>query len=196
MKKRMFLFVVIAMIVSVVHGQDGFELSEVNVSGGKSAITSGLDVKIVLKKDNLLLGGQVNHQRVYGMYGSVLSEKVTLLATGGYFQNTPWLGAEAFWSPFKSLTIVGWYGHAMHDAKESFDWAPQTLFAYFAGFLQVTKNVTVSYTVQEFYGWLNLPGCKYTKQVGKEFSVYTGVDYALESNEPYFCLGLKYVPKH
>ncbi len=175
--------------------EERYTLSEIVVSGGKSPITSGLDVKVTFQKENKILGGRVNHQRVFAFTGRNLDKLNTVvLFTGGFFQNTPWAGAEIISSPTKYFTFIGWYGHATNPLGEKLNWNPESFFTYLGAFFQLSDNLSLSYTLQEFEGWMNLPGIKYSKNLSENYSWFAGADYWLEEKEPMFSLGIVYIP--
>jgi len=170
-----------------------FQLTRIQGTGGESSMTSGLDVKITFQKQNQILGGRANYQRVFAFYGYNLPElKTQVLATGGYFLNAPWAGVQVISSPAKNFTAIAWYGHGAHPLGSKFGWNPESFFSYFAGFYQISERVTLSLAAQEFNGWMKLPGIKYSIPINGKYKIFTGVEYCLEKEEPYFSIGFTF----
>lgn len=196
MKKIILSLTLVVLVSGIGFSQElgNYELTQLQGTGGKSPITSGLDVKISFMNENKILGGRANYQRVYVFYGyNIPKLKTQILGTAGFFDNTPWGGLEIISSPLKNFTLIGWYGHGSHPLGKKFSWNPESFFSYFAA-LYSFKNLTLSYSLQEFNGWMNVPGIKYTLPINGKYKAFVGMDYCIEGKEPMFRIGFEFRP--
>lgn len=174
----------------LLYGQE-FNLSSVTASIGKGALSSGYDISIAFSNGENTFKVTGNHTRVYGTYSWEVFHDARVLATGGFFKNTPWFGPQVIFSPADFVTLTSWYGFSF-GTPEHPDWKMTTMVQYNAISIKVA-GITVTYAISKFvYDPIDyIPGVAYSGSINKSWGYNVSVDYTVNGKEPLFMFGLQ-----
>ncbi|MCX6815312.1 MAG: hypothetical protein NT120_00480 [Candidatus Aenigmarchaeota archaeon] len=181
--------VVFFMFTAAAFGQD-FKMSQIVVSSGEGALTSGLDVYVEMRDTTFWkFSLQANSERAYFMYGYD-TPYFTLYASGGVFRNTPWFGPRI---DFRFAFIEMFYWHAWQTGELEY---PKWDVRYQASITYASaswRGFKASYLVMDFLGdWIHLPGCEYSTSINERVKFALGMDYHVEKMKPLFRVEIRY----
>ncbi len=185
--RSLIIFAVSMMFFGQAAGQ--MKLDNISTAVGKSATSSGYDITVLFSNANQHFSVTGNSQRVYAVYSWDLP-KLNMGASGGFYQNTPWLGPIVTYSPTNYLSFVYW-GAVSGGLPNKPDWKARSIFQWVSADVKI-GSVDACYGLLKFLdGKLdNLPGIRYTGNVNSDWSFRVGMDYDVNAEQPLFQLGL------
>ena len=162
------------------------KITDLTISSGKSSLSTGICGSIGIETgDEYKLIFEVNQSYMQFMYGKVIGD-FYIAGSGGYFNNTPWIGPYVTYSPTNWLSFLTWEGwEAGTDGKPS----TKEVNMYFA-YNSVKVSIGIfyaQYALLHFEKCIpdNLPGVGIAIPVGK-YTFSIGADYSLRDEKPLF----------
>lgn len=188
---RLFVvFTVLLLSVSLLPAQEDYKISDVTISSGRGALSSGIFGSVNIVSENRRLIFEVEKDFVEAMYGSQQGD-FFLAGSGGFFQNTPWVGPYII---FKKgiLTAVSWNGIAAGQANNP-EWKLKFLFAFHSVRLDLSPFY-IAWTRISFQkdAVNDLPGAGIGFKFGNQISCSVGGEYTLRDKKPLFGASLNY----
>lgn len=199
MKKiSILLSVIFVILVSPIFGQTDsvqsrkMELYSVDLSSGKSALSSGLSIDFNLKGPNTNTQITLRQDRIFvnHLY-SFPKLKIGIGPSFGYFQNVPFGGVMCKFSPFKFFSTLHWAGYSFGEPNGKMNIKPSFLFLVNSANINIWR-LRGSYSIVNF---MKLPAkhvvsiC-YQHQVAKNFTLYTDAGYDMTNNEQLLKFGV------
>lgn len=171
--------------------QDDYRLSDITVSSGKGALSSGVFASATVMNTSWRLIFQVNNDFVQAMYGTN-EGSLFLAGSGGFFMNTPWVGPYIEVQPWDFLFAVSWIGvSAGKGGEPSTD--PQLFFLFHS--VRVTMGpFYASHTLIHYQKDVpnHLPGIGWNFTLGTKVTCSIGAEYTLRDKEPLFSGVIQY----
>jgi hypothetical protein len=193
--KKLFVMMISVMIISMVSAQEiktNWQLSDVTISAGKGALTSGFDTRFDFSnnKDGILFL-QANNDRAVVNVGKKFGN-FQLIESIGVFKNIPWTGPMLLYQlgPFD---FIVWNGVGFAKTKELLapSYTPQFFFSYEGMGVTIKKNNKLSAAVMWFGNekpnWF--VSYKRTLSVGEKSKFFGEVTYNYNLKIPMFVLG-------
>lgn len=190
MKKLTLLFILMIALTAISFTQEEYKISDVTVSSGRGALSSGIFGSINVIGNNNRLIFEVEKDFAQAMYGKQMGD-FFVAGSGGFFQNTPWVGPYIVFS--KSVfTLVSWNGIAAGQAND-----PQLKLKFIFAFHSIRVDIKpfyLNYAVISFQQDRvnNLPGAGIVIPVGDKVTCSVGGDYTLRDKKPLFGASLNY----
>jgi len=199
MKKVIFLSIIFVTILCFnVFGQSDsvvakkIELSSVELSTGRSALSSGLSLDFFLKGEKTNTQITLRQDRIFFNHIYSLPKlKISVGPSVGYFQNVPFGGVIGKFSPLKFFSTLHWVGYSFGEPNKKMNIEPSFLFLVNSANINVWR-LRGSYSVVKF---MELPAkhvvsvC-YQHQIAKNFAVYTDAGYDLTNKEQLLKFGV------
>jgi len=150
MKTKLFTIVIILFAINLVSAKENktikvgnYELSNVTVTSGKGALTSGFDTQFGfanIKDTTKVLFLQANNDRICINIGKSFGN-LTLLESVAVFKNIPWTGPMILYNagPFDAIVWNG-VGFAKTNELLAPSYKPQFFFSYEGVGLTFLKN--------------------------------------------------------
>jgi hypothetical protein len=198
MKKLNSLIVLLVICISTIFGQTDSiqskktELYSVDLSTGKSALSSGLSLDFNLKGPNANTQITLRQDRIFvnHLY-SIPKLKMSIGPSFGYFQNVPFGGVIGKFSPFKFFSTLHWVGYSFGTPNGEMSISPSFLFLVNSANINVWR-LRGSYSIVNF---MELPAkhvvsiC-YQHQIAKNFTLYTDAGYDMTNKEQLLKFGV------
>ncbi len=198
MKKLFVLFVMVSIsIVSFSQTSPrlgNYNLSELTISSGKGAISSGLDTYFNFTNSvtpNMVLFIQANSDRITINVGKRFGN-LKLIESFGIYKNMPWTGPMILYN-IGPLDFIAWNGiiFATTDQLQAPGHKPQFFFSYEGMGLTIAKYHRVGAAVMWFgtqpMNWF--VSYKGTVPIGKQSKIFGEVTYNHNLNIPMFVIG-------
>lgn len=199
MNSKLFISVIFSILFAIsIYGQNDsvpvkkIELNRVDLSTGKSALSSGLSLDFYLNSKNANTQITLRQDRIFFNYLYSLSKlKMSIGPSVGYFQNVPFGGIIGKFSPFKFFSTLHWVGYSFGEPNGKMNIEPSFLFLVNSANINVWR-LRGSYSVVNF---MKLPAkhvvsiC-YQHQIAKNFAVYTDAGYDLTNKEQLLKFGV------
>ncbi len=168
-----------------------YRISSVTLSSGRSALSDGIGGSLTVTNNTETLYFQVAANYVQAMYGTDYG-CCFVSASGGFYDNTPWLGPYVFIQPLKYVTFTTWWGVFAGTGGHP-GWRPNFSFAYNSLSLNIGPAY-IAYTVLHYQKDVpnNLPGFGFKLNFGTKISSVIGCDYSLRDKGPLFSSSLTY----
>lgn len=186
------------MIASVLFAQNKpikigkYQLTDVTITSGKGALTSGLDTRFDFKDDKShVLFIQANSDRVTVNYGKAWKH-FKLIGSFGVFKNMPWCGPMLIFN-FGPVDITAWNGIVLSKdpSLTEFGYHPQFFISYEGAGLTFCKNNRIGGAVlwfgQQPMNWFL--SYKRTINIGEKSKIFAEVTYNHALNNPMFVVG-------
>ena len=199
MKVKMIIFATMMAIASVAHAQTenkkGFEISEISISSGKGALTSGFDSYVGFSHgENGILFFQANNDRLCINIGKSFGN-LKLIESVGVFKNIPWTGPMILYQ-LGPIDMIAWNGFGFAKNKEVTvpGWKPQFFVSYEGLGLTFLKSNRIGASVMWFatapMNWF----ISYKKviPVNENSKFYGEITYNHNLDIPMFNLGYTY----
>lgn len=193
--KKVFVMIIGIIVMNVVSAQESktnYSLSDVTVSGGKGALTSGFDTRFDFSNNqNGILFLQANNDRAVINVGKKFGN-LQLIESIGVFKNIPWTGPMVIYQ-LGPLDFIVWNGIGFAKTKELLapSYKPQFFFSYEGIGLTVNKNNRLSASVMWFAtekpNWFI--SYKRTISLGKTSKLFGEVTYNHALDIPMFVIG-------
>lgn len=192
--KAILLFAVMALAANMAFAQTSdsdYRLSSVTLSSGESALSNGIGGSVTVTNATETLYFQVAANYVQFMYGRNYG-CAYVAGSGGFFDNTPWIGPYVVVQPLKYLTFTTWEGVSAGAGGDP-SWKGRFFFAYNNATIDLGPAY-VAYTVLHYQRDVvnNLPGAGLNVPLGKRFRGVIGCDYSLRDHKPLFASSLTY----
>ena len=209
------LTVITLGLASPVAAQDGYRVSTVIVSSGKSPTTSGLAGTIQFRNDNKgYMEVTVQQESARFMYGRDFAAgplACSLYGVVGYFQGAPFLspyfycGAPVGQIAGQRVFVGGLLWPGLYLGREPDNWRddghlnPETMYA--TNLLMASINVgrvgaTFSYLNVLDDPWNFLPGVSYTHPLTADFNVQGSATWNSNAEDTMYYIGLSWqVPR-
>ena len=198
-KSFIFLFVVFTFcMVSSVFGQNDSvqskktELVSVDLSYGKSALSSGLSLAFNLKGQKTFTQITLSQDIIFlNHFYSVPKLKLNIGPSVGYFQNVPFGGVICKFSPFKFFSTLHWVGYSFGTPNGKMSIEPSFLFLVNSASINVWR-LKGSYSIVNFMGLpaKHVVSVCYQHQIAKNFAVYTDAGYDMTNKEQLLKFGI------
>ncbi len=185
--KTAFIIVISLILFSSIFAQEEEpKISSISISSGESSLSKGICGSVTVQtSEDWRLIFEVNQSYMQFMYGKDISW-LYVAGSGGYFNNTPWIGPYLVATPTDWLTFTSWEGVEMGtDGKPN----AKELNFYFA-FNSAKISISyfyVQYAILHFemQNPDNLPGGGISIPIGK-YTFSIGADYSIKSQKPLF----------
>ena len=125
------MFVAIMNINAQIENKEGFKVSEIGISSGKGALTSGFDTYVGFSHgENGILFFQANNDRICVNIGRSFG-KLKLIESVAVFKNIPWTGPMVLYQ-LGPVDMIVWngVGFAKTNQLSSPGWKPQFMCSY------------------------------------------------------------------
>ncbi len=201
MKTLNLLFAMVLVIVNLVSAQEknivkvgNWQLSDVTVTSGKGALTSGFDTQFGftnLKNDKLVMFLQANNDRICITVGKKFGN-LKVLESVAVFKNIPWTGPMILYSagPFDAIV---WNGIGLGKTPELLapSYKPQFFFSYEGMGVTFLKNNRIGASAMWFtttpVNWFI--SYKHHFNVGKNSKFFAECTYNHNLDIPMFVIG-------
>lgn len=172
---------------------DKLSLSAIDFSTGKSALGSGFYVNLNLSSDKNVLQMTFAEEKIFlNYFFKVNSLKVKIGPTGGYFQNVPFTGAIATWTPCKVFSTLHWVGYSFGDLGGKVSLDPSFLFAINTANIDVWR-FRLSYSSVAFQKtYKDVVTLRYSQKLTESFSGYTDLGYDMTNKLQLLKAGVNY----
>ncbi len=190
MKKIILLSILMVTLTVISSAQEEYKISDITVSSGRGALSSGIFASInVIGNDNRLIF-EVEKDFVEAMYGKTIGD-FFLAGSGGFFQNTPWVGPYVVFNK-GIFSFTSWYGMGAGQANNP-EWKTKFLFAFNSARLNLSPFY-VAWTRISFQKDMvnDLPAAGVSFQFGNQISCSVGGEYTLRDKKPLFGASLNY----
>jgi hypothetical protein len=189
--KNAILVAIFTIILTLVSLAQDYKLSDITMSSGRGALSSGIFASTNVVGDNntrLIMDFEKSFVEI--MYG-VQSEKTFLAGSAGLFENAPWIGHYIVFQP-SIFTITSWSGIAAGQANDP-KWKLQFLFLYHSIRMDV-EPFYIAWTRISFQkdAVNDLPGAGVVIPVGSKITCSVGGEYTLRDKKPLFGAALNY----
>jgi hypothetical protein len=155
------------------------QLSSVEVSSGKGAVTSGLYMFVNMESERAVLTATIsqNDLEITYLY-RLFKDKLFIGPNAGFFFNVPYGGPMIVFSPVKYISTLHWFGGSFGKPGGEIALEPSFLFAVNSLTINVWRlNATyclINYMENEPQHTVSL---KYSQPINKHFSIYTDIGY-------------------
>jgi len=197
MKKIIVMFVIIIAFVNSVYSQEiksnNFSISDITISSGKGALTSGFDTRIdFTTNDNNVLFIQANNDRACVNIGKKFGA-FKILESVAVYKNIPWTGPMVLFAKGAFDAIV-WNGVGFAKTKDCLapDFKPQFFVSYEGLGATFARNNRIGGAVMYFesnpkVNWFI--SYKRTVILGSKAKVFAEVTYNHQLDIPMFIVG-------
>jgi hypothetical protein len=197
MKKLLFVLVIILISLNVIAQErtvriGNYSLSDVTVTSGKGALTSGFDTRFSFKnQENDILFLVANNDRIVINVGKKIGN-FSLIQSIGVFKNIPWTGPMIIYEigPLDVMTWTG-IGFAKDNQLKEPSYKPQFFFNYESIGLTFLKNNRIGASMMLFatepINWFI--SYKRTINIGEKSKLFAEVTYNHALNIPMFVIG-------
>ena len=201
MKTKLFTIAIIFCVVNLVSAQEkktikvgNYQLSDVTVTSGKGALTSGLDTQfgfVNTKDSTKVLFLQANNDRICINVGKSFGN-LTLLESVAVFKNIPWTGPMILYKagPFDFIVWNG-IGFAKTNQLLEPSFKPQFFFSYEGVGLTFAKNNRIGASAMWFatqpVNWF--VSYKRTFNIGEKSKLFAECTYNHALDIPMFVIG-------
>lgn len=176
-----------------------YTLSDVTVSSGKTAITSGLDTKVDFTHidSNRVMFVLANADRIMVNVGKKWN-KFTYIQSFGQFKNIPWTG-PMFIVNMGPVDVTVWHGFGLSKDKTLKEpgLKPNFFFSYEGVGVKLPKNSRINASVIWFttnkMNWF--VGYKKTVLIGEKAKIFGEITYNHNENIPMFVVGYTFKVK-
>lgn len=168
------------------------ELSSVDLSTGRNALSNGISLDFYLKSGNANTQITIRQDRVFFNHLYSLPRlRISIGPSAGYFQNIPFGGIIGRLSPFKFFSTLHWVGYSFGEPNGKMNIEPSSLFVVNSASINAWR-LRGSYSVVKL---MELPAkhvasIYYQHQMAKNFAVYTDVGYDLVNKEQLLKFGV------
>lgn len=198
MKNIIIILSLLLLSVISAFGQDSvltekpIKLSSIELSTGKSALSSGFSAEfnfatknnktqITLRQDRILINSLWTVKKI----------RVSVGPSFGYFQNVPFAGAIAVFAPFKFFSTLHWVGYSFGEPNKKLAFKPSFLFLVNSASIKVW-NFSASYSIISF---MELPTKQvvslcYKQKILNDFFAYTDIGYDMTNKEQLLKVGV------
>lgn len=203
MKTKLLLVIAIVLVVvNSVFAQEtkktvkvgNWQLSDVTVTSGRGALTSGFDTQFGftnLKNDNLVLFLQANNDRICATFGKKFGN-LKVLESVAVFKNIPWTGPMILYKagPFD---FIVWNGVGFGKTPELLapSYKPQFFFSYEGMGVTFLKNNRIGASAMWFatqpVNWF--VSYKHTFDIGEKSKLFAEATYNHALDIPMFVIG-------
>jgi hypothetical protein len=174
----------------------GIHLSNIDVSSGKGAVSSGLYLYFNLESDKAILQTTISENDLEITYFyRLFKDKILIGPNIGYFYNVPYGGAMIVFSPIKYISTLHWGGWSFGQPDRKMESDASFLF----GVNSISVNAwrfNASYCLINYMK--NKPqhtvSLKYTQAINKSFSVYTDVGWDFKNENQLLKIGINWKP--
>lgn len=202
MKTKLVLLAIALVVVNLVSAQEvkkavkvgNWQLSDVTVTSGKGALTSGFDTQFGftnLKNDKLVLFLQANNDRICATVGKRFGN-FKVLESFAVFKNIPWTGPMILYSagPFDAIVWNG-VGFAKTNELLAPSYKPQFFFSYEGVGLTFLKNNRIGASAMWFgttpVNWF--VSYKHNFNIGEKSKLFAECTYNHNLDIPMFVIG-------
>ena len=193
MKKfRLLLLVVLFSSITIVNAQEKkFTVSDVTVSSGKTALTSGLDTKVSFSNGKNVIFIQANADRAILNIGKKI-KYFQIVESFGVYKNVLWTGPQIVYQK-KFLDVMLWNGVGFGKDRELT--CPGTKPEFFLSFEGVGITFLKNYRIGGSVLWFRTDpinwfvSIKRTFSIGEKSKMFTEVTYNHTLDIPMFVIG-------
>lgn len=193
LKFYLLLSVILCSVSLFGQSSDKLSLSSIDFSTGKSALGSGFYTTFSLNSNKNVLQMTFAEEKIFlNYFFKVNSLKMKIGPTGGYFQNVPFTGAIATWTPCKVFSTLHWVGYSFGDLGGKVSLSPSFLFAINTANIDVWR-FRLSYSSVAFQKtYKDVVTLRYSQKLTESFSVYTDLGYDLTNDLQLLKAGVNY----
>jgi len=201
MKTKLVVLAIVLMTSNVMFAQDtikvktlkvgNYSLTDVTISSGKGALTSGFDTRFDFSNDhNIFITLQANNDRANIMIGKKWGNFKAIASLGSY-KNIPWIG-PMFLYTLGPLDFTVWNGIGFAKTNQFTDvgYKPEFFFSYEGAGVTLGKN-RISGAVMWFatdpMNWFASYKRNFT--LGQYSTIFAEVTYNHTLNIPMFVIG-------
>jgi hypothetical protein len=201
--KKSFLLLVLLFSMFFVSGQSSkdstkvFNLTDIDISSGKGALTSGLFVYCNLESQRAFLQTTIGGNDIEITYlFRLFKDRILVGPNLGYFFNMPYGGPQLVFAPCRFIETLHWYGWSMGkpEGKIDMDQAGM-LFGVNAVSLKAWR-LKATYCLINYMD--NAPqhtvSLKYSQRVSKNFLIYTDLGYDFKNECQLLKIGVNWRP--
>ena len=198
---KLFTVITLAMALMVISGTaeaqlGDYHLNKVTFTSGPGPLSSGLDMSVKLIDKSRTLQVVANDNRITLIHQWDLGLPSVAL-TGGFFQNTPWIGPRVVldWTP--TISTMHWLGYlSSNPSLPKTEWQPEYMF----GWNSITVSIgslDLSYALSGFRRntLKTFPGASYTFVLKDGFKVAPTVNWDVKADVLMWQVGVTYQPK-
>ncbi|NVN97057.1 hypothetical protein HXX01_02375 [Candidatus Nomurabacteria bacterium] len=193
--KSLILILAILLVTSIISNAQEtkkLSLSEITISSGKTALTSGLDTRVTFTNgSNLVLFIQANNDRAYINIGRKI-KKFQITATIGPYKNVPWAGPMIVYQKGIFDAIV-WNGVSLATDPQMSKpgYKPTFFFSYEGVGLTFLKTNRIGGAVQWFQDQKLNWFVSYKKifKLGEKSKLFGEITYNHSLDIPMFVMG-------
>jgi len=193
----MLSFIVIFAQTDSIDSKKNFTLSNIEISSGKGAVTSGLYAYLNMENDGNIFQVCLSQDDLELTYlFQLFKGKAYFGPNIGYFYNVPYGGPMLTINPSKHFSTLHWFGWIMGNPGEKID--PQNsqfIFAVNAANIHIWR-FTTTYCLINYMD--NKPqhtaSLKYSQTINKNFSAYTDVGWNFLNGSQLLKLGFIWKP--
>ncbi|MFA6386393.1 MAG: hypothetical protein WCW04_01305 [Candidatus Paceibacterota bacterium] len=185
------LFVIMIVSTITVNAQE-FKISDITISSGKTALTSGLDTKVSFSNGkNRVLFIQANADRAILNIGKKI-KNFQIVESFGVYKNVLWTGPQITYQK-GIIDVMLWNGVGFGKDKEltSPGTKPEFFLSYEGVGITVFKNYRIGGSVLWFrtdpMNWF--VSAKRTFSIGEKSKIFTEVTYNHTLDIPMFVIG-------
>ena len=199
MKTKLSVFAIVLVAINLVSAQEekslkvaGYILSNVTISSGKGALTSGFDTQFGFSKGpNDILFLQANNDRICLNIGKKFGN-FKLIESIAVFKNIPWTGPMVIYQ-WKGLDLMAWngVGFAKDNTVTEPSYKPQFFFSYESIGLSFANYNRIGASVMWFgtqpVNWF--ASYKRIIPLGEQSKLFAEVTYNHNLDIPMFVIG-------
>lgn len=183
-----------APIDTTAKNEDKIVLSDIDLSSGKGAITSGVFLYLNLSSKNGFLSTTISNNDVEITYlFRFWKDKILIGPNAGFFFNTPFAGPQLIFTPFKFIETFHWIGWSLGKPDGVVDFKNP-------GFLFAVNSVSINaWRFKATYCLINYlknplqqtVTLKYSHPVNKKFDIYVDGGWDFLNKTQLLKLGVK-----
>lgn len=171
------------------------QVSDVKISSGQGALSSGLDIALNTtnpKDTTKTMTVQFNSTLGQAIFLKNYSSGISIGPSGGIHYRTIWVAPFISYSPFEFVTFTSWNGFTAGDPQKP-NWDVKFLFAYHAIDFKI-KNFEIGYALLHYIQnkAMRMPSLKYTYSFSKKDQFIYSVTYELTEDFPMHLVSYKH----
>lgn len=195
MSKRFFTvtLLVLSLTTTLASAKD-FELGSLYVGSGKGVLSSGLGGTLELSSGEQTAFISADDSQIYCNYLFNKAGIIEEYITGGFFNNTPWIGPMLCAEPQSPLSYCFWIGWSLGDMVNKTDIANgQQFFIWNQLTLDLSEHITVGSAMLHYQRQApkHVPGILVKMPIGHGARIQCAMDYDTREKELLCTAGVK-----